>query len=173
MRSSEAGTDRTRSRWNRGDIGLYETLYRTTSLSSHEVCKDRAGARYGSHSLIPRLKAQMATAGIIACVVLLIAVPIFLVNRDTVARRIRHRRHRSTSAPPFLFFPASDESDVPPPAPAWNGGTPGQASARRAAVHPEPGIADLPARPAAGEAGVAPARDGWSRRTGRDRRALP
>ncbi|MES2356911.1 MAG: hypothetical protein V4529_01075 [Gemmatimonadota bacterium] len=115
----------------------------------------------------------MATAGIIAFVVLLIAVPIFLVNRDIVARRIRHRRHRSTSPPPFLFFPARDESDVPPPAPAWNGRTAGLPSSRRAPVQPEPGIADLPATPAAGEAGGPSPRDGWSRRTGPDRRAAP
>ena len=173
MRSSEAGTERILPRWNRGDIGLYETLYRTTSLSSHEACKERAGERYGSRSFIPRLKAQMATAGIIAFVVLLIAVPIFLVNRDVVARRIRHRRHRSTSPLPFLFFPARDESDVPPPAPAWNGRAAGLPSSRRAPVQPEPGVADLPARPSVGDAGAPAPRDGRSRRTGSDRRALP
>jgi len=116
----------------------------------------------------------MATAGIIAFVVLLIAVPIFVVKRDLVARRVRHRHRRSAVSLPFLFFPTRNESDAPPVVPAWNGRNGGLPPSRRpATVTPEPGLADLPPKPrAAGEVEAA-VRDTRSRRGGTDRRANP
>jgi len=111
----------------------------------------------------------MATAGIIAFVILLIAAPIFIVNRDRVARRVRRRRHQRSSALPFLFFPTRD-SEEPLPAPAWNGRTGALAASRRPAVQPEPGIADLPPKPRADDA-EGYSRDRRHRRAATDGRA--
>lgn len=117
----------------------------------------------------PVPKAQMATAGIIAFVILLIGVPIFLVKRDLVAGRIRRRRHRGGVTDPLLLYPMRTPDDTPPPAPAWNGRGGRLPSSDTPVV--EPGLADVAVTPPAGDRADLRSRDPRGRRKGRDRRA--
>lgn len=107
----------------------------------------------------------MAIVAIIAFVLLILAVPAILINRDLLGRKLARRRKRHDSTMPFLVFPTTGHSANPLPVPAWYGtsgtqgapqGTRGAAVAPATPIRPEPGIADLPLQPEPGIADLPP-----------------